>query len=120
MVLPIAISFLIEDYGYRGTILLASALSLHGIPGGLLFQPVEKHLIKVPIKNIDEHRRKMLFLKNNKPKKENPSFWERLSSAMDLKLLKSISFLNIIFGLGFFYMVNINFAMLLPFYLKVS
>lgn len=35
-----------ETYGRRGTIALIAALSLHTLLGAIMFQPVEKHMVK--------------------------------------------------------------------------
>jgi sugar phosphate permease len=50
-----------------------------------------------------------------KPKKE--SFWRRLAILMDIDLLKDRTFLNLLFGLSIFYVAEMNFKMITPFFL---
>ncbi|KAM3967617.1 uncharacterized protein ACR2FA_011170 isoform 1-T2 [Aphomia sociella] len=45
--MPHLVRYLLENYGFRGACLLLSSLSLHGICGCLLIQPVEWHMKKV-------------------------------------------------------------------------
>ncbi|XP_026731389.1 monocarboxylate transporter 12-B [Trichoplusia ni] len=45
--MPHLVRYLLENYGFRGACLLLSSLSLHGIAGTMLIQPVEWHLKKV-------------------------------------------------------------------------
>ncbi|XP_038208362.1 monocarboxylate transporter 12-B-like [Zerene cesonia] len=46
-VMPHVVRYLLDKYGFLGACLLLSGLSLHGICGTLLIQPVEWHLKKV-------------------------------------------------------------------------
>lgn len=46
MVCPAFSSFLMERFGYRGTLAIVAALSLNCILAALALQPVEKHMIK--------------------------------------------------------------------------
>ncbi|CAG4979157.1 unnamed protein product [Parnassius apollo] len=45
--MPHVVRFLLENYGFRGTCMILGGLSLHGIGGTLLIQPVERHMKKV-------------------------------------------------------------------------
>ncbi|XP_049880065.1 monocarboxylate transporter 9-like [Pectinophora gossypiella] len=45
--MPHLVRYLLEGYGFRGACLMLSGLSLHGIAGTLLIQPVEWHMKKV-------------------------------------------------------------------------
>lgn len=49
------------------------------------------------------------------PKKE--SFWVRFAHLMDVDLLKDKIYLNILFGLSIFYVAEMNFKMVTPFFL---
>lgn len=49
------------------------------------------------------------------PKKE--SFWRRFAALMDIGLLKDGTYLNILFGLSIFYVAEMNFKMVTPFFL---
>ncbi|XP_075971476.1 monocarboxylate transporter 12-like [Anticarsia gemmatalis] len=46
-VMPHLVRYLLENYGFRGACLLLSGLSLHGIAGCMLIQPVERHMKKI-------------------------------------------------------------------------
>lgn len=49
------------------------------------------------------------------PKK--PSFWHRFAELMDIDILKDPIYLNILFGLSIFYVAEMNFKMITPFFL---
>ncbi|PSN41451.1 hypothetical protein C0J52_14535 [Blattella germanica] len=55
------------------------------------------------------------------PEKQAPetkeSFWHRIVVFMDLDLLKDPIFLNILFGLSIFYVAELNYKMIVPFFL---
>nr|CAD7437776.1 unnamed protein product [Timema bartmani] len=44
MIMPHAVRLLLEEYGFRGTVLFIGGLSLHALVGAALFQPVEWHM----------------------------------------------------------------------------
>lgn len=44
MFMPIIVRYLLDDYGFKGAILIMGALALNGIVGAALFQPVEWHM----------------------------------------------------------------------------
>ncbi|XP_013135003.1 PREDICTED: monocarboxylate transporter 12-B-like [Papilio polytes] len=46
-VMPHVVRYLLENYGFRGACMLLGSLSLHGIGGTLLIQPVAWHMKKV-------------------------------------------------------------------------
>ncbi|KAJ0182600.1 hypothetical protein K1T71_001969 [Dendrolimus kikuchii] len=53
--MPHLVQYLLENYGFRGACLLLSGLSLHGICGTMLIQPVEWHMKRVETEiEIDE------------------------------------------------------------------
>jgi hypothetical protein len=45
------------------------------------------------------------------------SYWRRVVNFMDLDLLKDPIYLNILFGLSIFYVAELNFKMVVPFFL---
>jgi hypothetical protein len=61
--------------------------------------------------------------KNGKSKSEvstspsHNSYWKRVVHFMDLDLLKDLIYLNILFGLSIFYVAELNFKMIVPFFL---
>ncbi|KAJ8736438.1 hypothetical protein PYW08_007094 [Mythimna loreyi] len=63
--MPHLVRYLLEHFGFRGACLLLSSLSLHGIAGTMLIQPVEWHMKKVEEDvPVDEN----LHLLQEKPK----------------------------------------------------
>ncbi|BFG01447.1 uncharacterized protein DMAD_01197 [Drosophila madeirensis] len=52
--------------------------------------------------------------KKNKPKK--PGFWRRFADLLDIDMLKDKMFLNLLFGLSIFYVAEMNFKMVTPFF----
>lgn len=42
-----------DHYGYRGTVAILSAISLHGLLAMITLQPVEWHMRKVPISSVE-------------------------------------------------------------------
>lgn len=51
---------------------------------------------------------------------KKPSWFDRISKALDLQLLKDKIFISIIFGLALAYTASINFSMIFPDFLQVS
>lgn len=45
-----------------------------------------------------------------------PGFWKRFATLMDVDLLKDPIYLNILFGLSIFYVAEMNFKMITPFF----
>jgi MFS transporter, MCT family, solute carrier family 16 (monocarboxylic acid transporters), member 14 len=48
---------------------------------------------------------------------EKPTFWRRFITLLDVDLLKDVIYLNILFGLSIFYVAEMNFKMVTPFFL---
>lgn len=61
--------------------------------------------------------RSELGLQMIKPKKDKTSFWKKFSSFMDMEMLKDRRYLNILFGLSIFYVAEMSFKMITPFFL---
>ncbi|XP_038208323.1 monocarboxylate transporter 12-B-like isoform X2 [Zerene cesonia] len=62
-IMPHVVRYLLDHYGFRGACLLLSSLSLHGICGTLLIQPVEWHMKKVEEEVVIDE--KISLLENN-------------------------------------------------------
>lgn len=77
-----------------------------GQPGGL----VMKNLRNSPALCNDIN-------KNEKKHVSHESYWKRIVVFMDLDLLKDYIYLNILFGLSIFYVAELNFKMIVPFFL---
>lgn len=56
-------------------------------------------------------------LDNFMPEPKKESFWVRFAHLMDVDLLKDRTYLNILFGLSIFYVAEMNFKMVTPFFL---
>uniref|UniRef100_A0A1A9UZI6 Major facilitator superfamily (MFS) profile domain-containing protein n=1 Tax=Glossina austeni TaxID=7395 RepID=A0A1A9UZI6_GLOAU len=52
----------------------------------------------------------------NNESEAKPGFWKRFADLMDVDLLKDKMFLNILFGLSIFYVAEMNFKMVTPFF----
>ncbi|XP_063223977.1 uncharacterized protein LOC134531891 [Bacillus rossius redtenbacheri] len=46
IVAPPLVQCLLDRYGYRGTLLVLSGISLNGVVGAVLYQPVRRHLVR--------------------------------------------------------------------------
>ncbi|XP_012246145.1 monocarboxylate transporter 13-like isoform X1 [Bombus impatiens] len=73
IVLPPFLQYLLDCFGYRGAVLIMGALTLNTLVCGLLYHPVEQHMIMVPVEGgidnqgltIDEpvpHKKKLTDL----------------------------------------------------------
>lgn len=62
MTYPLMVQFLMEKYGFRGTMAIIAAINSHAIFGMLVMHPVEWHckIIKVPV-DEDEPRKFLLL-----------------------------------------------------------
>lgn len=49
MVMPQLVRILLDEYGFRGSVLVLGALAFHAVVGSCLLQPIKRHLIEVPI-----------------------------------------------------------------------
>lgn len=59
IILPPVLRWLLETYGYRGSILIMGAITLHVMIAAIFYEPVERHMKRVPIEshaleNIEE------------------------------------------------------------------
>ncbi len=107
------------------------------VVGASFFQPVNQHLRlekdksgedKLLLKNVhsdgsqcsdDEeimYIAKPTVIEIVKPK----TLASRISDAMDLKLLKDLTFINICVGISLTYTATVNFSMIFPYFLQVK
>ncbi|XP_076652796.1 monocarboxylate transporter 12 isoform X2 [Halictus rubicundus] len=49
IVLPPFLQYLLDCFGYRGAVLIMGAITLNTLVCGLLYHPVEEHMIEVPV-----------------------------------------------------------------------
>lgn len=50
---PFLIKILLENYDFRGTVAIIAAISLHGLLAATTLQPVERHLVKKEITELE-------------------------------------------------------------------
>nr|CAD7432646.1 unnamed protein product [Timema monikensis] len=72
--------------------------------------------IHTPVDSDNEDDEENKHNNNIKGKKKKKSYWRRFVTFMDLDLLKDLSYLNILFGLSVFYVAELNFKMIVPFF----
>ena len=129
MFLPQVVKFLLSEFGFRGTLLLIGSLSLHGVVGACLFQPVQWNMKKIKGDEEDMKETEPLIRRLepttsvvaiNEINENDFSFWQRITRSMDLTLLKDPRFVILNFGLACAYTVSIDFTLILPFFLQVS
>lgn len=60
MVYPIIVQFLMDTYGFRGTMAVLAAINAHAILGMLVMHPIEWHYkyIKVPVDELKPCKKK--------------------------------------------------------------
>lgn len=119
MLMPQIVGFLLLLYDFRGVILIIGALSLHGVVGALLLQPLAWHMKK----NFTEDETTPLLNEtkkadqNDSEKKMN--IWQQIFHKMDLNLLKDFDFVIINLVLACDNAITVDFTLILPFFLEV-
>lgn len=116
MIFPQVVRFLLAEYGFKGTVLIMGSLSLHGVVGACLFQPVRWHLKRNKMSEVEPLLRPSAVTSHS----EDVGVITRVARSMDLSLLKDVHFLLLNFGLACAYTVSIDFSLILPFFLQVS
>lgn len=125
MILPQVVRVLLMEYDFRGTALIMGSLSLHGIIGACLFQPVERHLKRRNSDREEMNETEPLLKRFSTPAAINEDdyddsgFWRKVARSMDLSLLKDPKFVILNLGLACAYTVSIDFTLILPFFLQV-
>ncbi|XP_034834566.1 monocarboxylate transporter 5-like [Maniola hyperantus] len=71
--MPHVVQYLLDEFGFRGACLLLAALSLHGICGTLLIQPVEWHMKQIEVE-IEVDEKMHLLEENNKDPIKNKDY----------------------------------------------
>jgi MFS family permease len=118
MVLPQIITQLSVNFGSQKMIFAVGCLSLTGLAGISLFQPVRRHMKKVEVDAEFQEVKK--FVNREKAGDETkPSIFKHLTEIMDLDLLKDLKFISLNFGLACGYLIGIDFMLIFPFFLQV-
>lgn len=142
MVMPQVVRYLLDAYGYRGTTLIIGAMSLNGVVGALLFQPVKWNMRSVTITEmptektcllgahkVAHYKRQLPSLETTEKEANNQqdhvipsrlSLCQRISNTLGLHMLGDFVFVHIIIGLALVYTCSIAFTMLYPFYLQAD
>jgi MFS family permease len=125
MILPQVVRLLLSEYGFRGTVLIMGSLSLHGIVGACLFQPVEWHLKRRESDCEMLTETEPLLCRSSTSQAfvnidyNGNGFWKKVAHSLDLSLLKDPRFVILNVGLACAYTVSIDFTLVLPFFLQV-
>ncbi|XP_048269402.1 monocarboxylate transporter 13 [Bombus terrestris] len=81
IVLPPFLQYLLDCFGYRGAVLIMGALTLNTLVCGLLYHPVEQHMIMVPVEGgIDNQG---LTIDEPVPHKKKPTDLFKASSTIE-------------------------------------
>lgn len=122
MAMPHVVRLILEQYGFRGSILIMGGLALNGCAGALLFQPVEWHMAKqknpVHLENVVVQDMSSNVVTTGTSTGE--SMFGRLCKSIDLGMFKDPVFVSITVGLALVYTASINFSMIFPYFLQVS
>jgi len=94
-----------------------------GQPGGLVMKNLGKKNSSALTNDINKNLPPSEKKDNKKKSKVSTSathnsYWKRVVHFMDLDLLKDLVYLNILFGLSIFYVAELNFKMIVPFFLN--
>lgn len=121
MAMPHVVRMILENYGFRGSILIMGGLALNGCAGALLFQPVEWHM---PKRTQPVHLESVMVQDMNTNavttgSTRDGSMFGKLCKSMDLALFKDPVFVSITIGLALVYTASINFSMIFPYFLQV-
>lgn len=98
-----------------------SYLFLQKVVGAALLQPVEWHKKHV-LDEESNNERLPLIVATSTPTNPNKSDsgWSKLAALMDVAILKKVSFLNLIIGLGLAYTASTSFSLFFPYFLQVT
>lgn len=123
MAMPHVVRWMLEMYGFRGSIMIMGGLALNGCAGALLFQPVEWHMPRqtkrTHLENVVVQDMSSNVVTTSARRREE-SMFGRLCKSMDLALFKDPVFVSLTVGLALVYTASINFSMIFPYFLQVS
>ncbi|XP_058124215.1 monocarboxylate transporter 12 [Anopheles ziemanni] len=125
ILMPMLVQFLLSNFNFRDTTLIIGGLAYHGVVGACLLQPVEWHLKESP-GEINEESQPLLHdsrssqCTNGNTCGKQYGAWSKLALLMDIAILKQVSFLNLIVGLGLAYVASTSFSLFFPYFLQTS
>uniref|UniRef100_A0A182XZ65 Major facilitator superfamily (MFS) profile domain-containing protein n=1 Tax=Anopheles stephensi TaxID=30069 RepID=A0A182XZ65_ANOST len=117
ILMPLLVQFLLSNFNFRDATLIIGGLAFNG--------PVEWHMTE---SFTEDGRESQPLLAPDKPTKQangtacrKPSCgWAKLAALMDFEILKQVSFLNLIIGLGLAYTASTSFSLFFPYFLQKS
>ncbi|XP_001653584.2 monocarboxylate transporter 12 [Aedes aegypti] len=120
ILMPLIVQYLLDIFSFRGTTLIIGGLAFNGVVGAALLQPVEWHMrVQLVEESADE---RIPLLDHDKTSsttsKKSDSGWSKLAALMDIAILKRVSFLNLIIGLGLAYTASTSFSLFFPYFLQ--
>uniref|UniRef100_A0A4Y0BLV3 MFS domain-containing protein n=1 Tax=Anopheles funestus TaxID=62324 RepID=A0A4Y0BLV3_ANOFN len=125
IMMPLLVQYLLSNFNFRDTTLIISGLAFNGVVGACLLQPVEWHMKDSPAE--DGRETQPLLPIHKLTQQVNGSFctkpscgWGKLAALMDFAILKQVSFLNLIVGLGLAYTASTSFSLFFPYFLQKS
>lgn len=114
MVMPMVITYLQEEYGFRGAILITGAVILNCVPASMVFHPVEWH------RNTPRNHNSITTHKHvpnvNKKISSTKHFLQRIltTSKYNLRLLKSLRILFLVAVISLSHVLFYNVHALVP------
>uniref|UniRef100_A0A1Q3FSR7 Putative monocarboxylate transporter n=1 Tax=Culex tarsalis TaxID=7177 RepID=A0A1Q3FSR7_CULTA len=119
ILMPLLVQYLLDIFSFRGTTLIIGGLAFNGVVGAALLQPVEWHMKHVLDEESNNERLPLIAASStpSNPSKSD-SGWSKLAALMDVAILKKVSFLNLIIGLGLAYTASTSFSLFFPYFLQ--
>lgn len=65
IILPPILRFLLENYGYRGAVLIMGAITLNTWVAAIFYEPVENHMKRVPKKRIESSEEELQAIEDD-------------------------------------------------------
>ncbi|XP_053674219.1 monocarboxylate transporter 12 [Anopheles nili] len=126
ILMPLLVQYLLSNFNFRDATLIIGGLAFNGVVGACLLQPVEWHMSKSSAAE-DKESQPLLAVDHGAPKANGDGLcnkqtcgWSKLAALMDFAILKQVSFLNLIVGLGLAYTASTSFSLFFPYFLQKS
>jgi MFS family permease len=122
VILPQIVGYLLKFYGARATVFVIGVQALLGTLSTFVLFPSKLSMSAKPLANEEEHH---LLEKPDQSGKEiidieNQTVLKKISSFMDLSMVKDKEFMVLVIGIAIAYSVNADFVLILPLFLKVT
>ncbi|XP_058456988.1 monocarboxylate transporter 12 [Malaya genurostris] len=119
ILMPLLVQYLLDNFDFRGATLIIGGLAFNGVVGATLLQPISWHMKSID-KNFQGEKSPLLRNGTSERPKQSGSGWSKLAALMDVAILKKVSFLNLIIGLGLAYTATSSFSLFFPYFLQKS